>query len=61
MIYELGTKVKCMHLNKQGVVVRNKNIFGMKATPAMQIKFEDGTNKVYLANECDHLITVKDE
>ena len=56
MIHNVGDKVRCIMLKKDGVVIRNKEILGLKKTHAIQVQFDDGSNKIYLANKCECLI-----
>ena len=58
MLYAVGTKVECMKVGKRGTVIRNKNILGLSKTEAMRIEFEDGTQKIYLANESECLTVI---
>lgn len=58
MLHPVGTQVECMKLQKRGTVTKNKNILGMSKTMALKVEFEDGTQKIYIANECDCLTVI---
>lgn len=58
MLHPVGTQVECMKLHKRGTVIKNNNILGLSKTMAMRVQFEDGTHKIYLANECDCLTVI---
>ena len=55
-MFEIGDKVRCMMSNKDGIVVRNKAILGFKKTMAIQVKFDDDSNQIYISDKCECLI-----
>jgi len=55
-MFNVGTNVKCSMSNKLGVVIRNEYVLGLDKTMAIKVKFDDGTNRIYLSDKCECLI-----